>query len=180
MPQNNNQEPRLYALLFIIVLAMVATLFFGCNSDKHIAKMQRKYCVGKDSITVIKRDTVITRDTVFFLVQTGDTITLPCAEKDTVIVRKNAGIVTKVIYKDKKVQCICADDSLRIVIAKIRADHFTEIEETKNSIIKVKDCEETWWQKLYRVGFWVLLSLCVIMGIKYVIQLMAWLRKIMP
>ena len=164
----------------LIVALFCIGVFTSCISEKKRNEICRT-CQHSDSVSVVKHDTVIMRDTTVYFTFLGDTISTPCPTHDTVIIKKNGGIVTKVIYKDKTVQCICQDDSLKLVIAKINSKYYSEIDRLKfEKIPELSPCIDTWWQTLYKYGFWTLLPLviayCGYRGVKFI----GWLAKKMP
>lgn len=168
---NNKYGNRFVLFAFIVIFILCCVAFLsGCDTPKHIRKICAS-CPHTDSVTITKRDTVIVRDTTVFLSVFGDTIQIPCPEtKPFDIIKKLNGVKTEVRSNGKTVECICSDDSLKFVIAKIRSDHFAEIDSLRiEKIPELKPCEETWWQTLYRVGFWIFFScfILVVIGLIY-------------
>lgn len=93
----------------------------------------------------------------------GDTVTIPCPESNPFdIVKKHNGIKTEVKSNGKKVECICSDDSLKLVIEKIRADHFAEIDSSKEET-RYLECDKKHVNGWLRFCNWftiITLSLC--------------------
>ena len=153
----------------IIVLSLV---LFSCVTEKQRAKICTS-CQHTDSTYTFTKDTIIKHDTLIFLSQVGDTITIPCAEKDTVIVRKNKGIRTEVRYVNGQVKCICSDDSLKLVISKIRTDHFAEIDSIKNEKFFVQ-CDKkhhTGWDTFGNYCAWILIVSVLLIIVYFVARL---------
>lgn len=130
---------RVFAGIFFI--AFVLVYCSSCITDNKRAKICAT-CQHTDSLTVLKHDTIIVRDTTLFLSFQGDTVQIPCPEaKPFDIIKKLNGIKTEVRSNGKKVECICSDDSLKLVIAKIRTDHYSEIYSIKNETHTI-DCQK--------------------------------------
>lgn len=170
---NNKDDGKCLVLFIFIAIFLVSCVIClsGCVTEKQRDRICRD-CQHTDSVIITKHDTTIVRDTVLFISQVGDTIEIPCPEaKPYDIIKKLNGVKTEVISNGKKVECICSDDSLKFVIAKIRADHFAEIDSVKNETHLV-DCEKphhTGWDTF---GNWcamidIIAFILVVLGLIY-------------
>lgn len=114
----------LFIMLCLLVLVSIA-IMTSCAAKKQNIN---------DSVKTVTKDKIIYKDTTIYVIQKGDNISVkePCPEaKPFDIIKKHNGIVTELKGNGKTVSCDCKDDSLLIVIAKIRADHYAEIDSTK-------------------------------------------------
>lgn len=121
-------------------------------------------CQHTDSVRTVRKDTIIYKDSIAFLTIQGDSIVIPCPDsKPFDIVKKHNGIKTEIKGNGKTVECICSDDSLKLVIQKIRADHFAEIDSMKDEkfLIQCDKKHVNAWYRFCNIFTIITLSLCV-------------------
>ena len=139
--------------------ALIAALFFSCDTPKHIAKMQRKYCpVTSDSITtkIERHDSLIyiSTDPISFGLET------PC---DTLVridtVFKKDGIKEEIKGNYKRLVFTCKDDSLKQVISALNKT------ETKKEIKIVTEKCSLPHVKWYHIwgAWWLLISVIALL-----------------
>lgn len=145
----------------LIKLQVLAVLLASCVTQKQKDKICAT-CQHADSVRIVKKDTIIYRDTAVYLSMHGDTVTIPCPEivKPIDIVKIHNGIRTEVKSVGKSVECICSDDSLKLIISKIRADHYAEIDNERNEkyLIQCDKRHHTGWDSFGNWCAWILIG----------------------
>lgn len=151
-----------------IILVLVASLFASCSYEKRLNKWCKR-CPSSDSITEIKKDSIVYKDTTVYITQPGDTIRLssPCDSSGKLkvfeIKKKKNGLVTTLKSDGKVITADCRADSLIKVIEQIRADHFASINSSKVHAIKLPcDNERTAFDRFTFWWFWITFCIIVI------------------
>lgn len=145
------------AILPILALLLVSS----CVTEKKRAKICAT-CPTKDSVSVVRKDSIIYRDTVLFITLAGDTVKVPspCDSlgklKIFEVKEKKNGLVTTIKSDGKTLTATCAADSLMKVVEKIRADYYASIHSGETSHIKL-ECERDHRNWLDKAGRWALL-----------------------
>jgi hypothetical protein len=174
-PDNKQEEKRLVLFVAIVILILLgATFLTGCVTEKKRAKICAS-CPSTNTVKTTKKDSVSASDSSFYNPgQSGgdvsfnfsseqDTGRSECDSikkafqylKDHPIIKKVNGITTTIKSDGKSITANCKYDSLLNIIKKYREKEFVEIDSAKQDKIVTNECPETWWQVLYRYGFWL-------------------------
>lgn len=164
--------PRIFWLLLIAATLMVVAIFnTSCVSEKKRAEICRT-CPQKDSVSVIRKDSIVYRDSIVFFTLAGDTVKIasPCDSsgklKAFVQIKKKNGLVTTLKSDGKTLEASCAADSLMAVIEKVRADHYAYINSSHSSTIKLPcENERTSFDGFCRwVTYFVLICVAILLA----------------
>lgn len=151
---------------------LIALLFIGilgsCSYEKRLKKWCSR-CPQKDSVSVVKKDSIIYRDSAVFFTLAGDTINIPtpCPEVKPFEIKKNkGGLVTTIKSDGKTITANCEADSLRLEIKRIKEIHFHSVSQFKSKVIQeyCKREHRTGWNKFctwWTVITWIFITLYV-------------------
>ena len=158
-------------LLLSASAACFLAIFFSCVSQRKIDKICRERCPRNDSATFVWRDSIVYRDSIFFITVDGPTQFLPspCANlcdslgrlKPFEIKKKENGILIDIKGRNDSLIINAKADSLQRLLDKVREEHFQYVKSQKQDEIKIPcQNERTAIDGFYKYSawiFWVLL-----------------------
>lgn len=153
----HNQTDRL--LLFALLLTMLVFLLTSCCpkiSSSSTTTSDTSFVYRTDTVTIIDVDTFQTSFNIDSLLEI---LNKPIPTPRTLSTNTHRGVTTKLIVKDGKLVCQSTVDSLQAVIDSVKSSVIT----VTNTVTKIKEVKkpDTWWQKLYKWTFWILIALGV-------------------
>lgn len=167
-------------LLLIAIVALTSCVVTKKQRDRILAE-----CPGIDSTSTTEKTVYIPHDSLIYVSSPPETLVIenPCPDSKPKIFdvkqRKN-GITEEIKSDGNNIKFICKTDSLQEVIRGLNIERILSKESFEEKLRIIQQCEETWWQVLYRWGFWIMLPLILLYsGIK-ILKFTGWLKKIMP
>jgi len=152
---DRNQTDRL--LIAALILTMFAFCFASCCPkirEVSTTKVDTLIVYSTDTVSITERDTFRTEFNVDSLL---DILNKPTNQ--TLSTNTNRGVTTRLLVRDGKILCEAQIDSLQHVIDSVRSSVVT----VTNNVIKKLEVKkpDTWFEKLQKWFFWVVLALCV-------------------
>lgn len=190
----NNERGRVYLLLIIILAILMMIGLNACVTPGQVRKICAT-CPSNNTVNITTKDSTAIKDSLAKIaakdggdinfsfgseVSECDSIKAELTRlKEKPFIKHQNGVTSTVKSDGHKVTINCSCDSAEIALKKLKIEHWALINSTKEDKVIVQ-ADETWWQTLYRYGFYIesfiLLIICGIGAFKFI----KWIGTRMP
>lgn len=151
-----------------LILALICLSLFSCITEKKKQRICRE-CAGKDSVSVVYKETIVKKDTTIFVTIAGPTQWLenPCKNlcdslgnlKPFEVKKKKNGLVSIIKSEGNSIVTECDADSLKYVITLL--EKRLELSTFEKNVVQ-EDCKKehkTKWDGFTFWWFWITIAL---------------------
>lgn len=154
-----------------IILALICLSLFSCITEKKKQRICRE-CAGKDSVSVVYKETIVKKDTTIFVTIAGPTQWLenPCKNlcdslgnlKPFEVKKKKNGLVSTIKSEGNSIVAECDADSLKARVQWLEKQ--IEVSKFEKKVVQ-EDCKKehrTKWDGFTFWWFWITIALLVL------------------